>query len=76
MRIIPIFPAADTLYQIIQRLQFFPFHHQSSVISFHTEGQAIEIAALKKDEDYTIALLQVLDEIGSEFSTLFMFPAS
>lgn len=31
-----------------------------------TEGQAIEIAALKKDEDYTIALLQVLDEIGSD----------
>lgn len=33
-----------------------------------TEEQAREIAALKKDEDYTIALLQVLEGVGSDSS--------
>lgn len=33
-----------------------------------TEDQAREIAALKKDEDYTIALWQVLEGVGSDSS--------
>lgn len=33
-----------------------------------TEEQAREIAALKKDEDYTLALLQVLEGVGSDSS--------